>query len=110
MFRLRSHGKCKQNPHREEKSFLYCLVCMCVCLCDTHLPVVGVSLLLRVCSEGVEPHRTMMIGQRPEVEVIKLKRKRKLLQDLNSQQEEDMGLDKQTLKCIALTTSLTNME
>ena len=45
-------------------------------------PVVGISLLLRVECECVEPHGTVVVGQHPQVEVVELKRERKLLTNL----------------------------
>ena len=46
------------------------------------LPVAGISLFLCVHCECVEPHRGVVIGQHAEIEVIELKRKGKLTENL----------------------------
>ncbi len=48
----------------------------------TTSPVAGISLLLRVQGEGVEPHGGVVVGQHPQVEVIELERQRKLTHHL----------------------------
>ncbi len=47
-------------------------------------PVISVSFFLGVSGEGVKPHGTVMVGQCAKVEIVELKRERKLLQNLKS--------------------------
>ncbi len=59
------------------------------------LPIIGISFLLGVRSEGVEPQGALVIGQRPQVEVIELKGKRKLLHYLSTRKDKGEEENKQ---------------